>query len=167
MSIATLTTAQITVLEALASGQTLSSAAKSAAVSRQTIYTWLKSNPAFQSALDESKHQYSAFLRERLQLLANKALDRLEAILDNPVASPSVQLRASLAVLAQPEWNFPNPFGDLPAPDLTKLDTNSAVNPVQPEIPRKAPCPCGSGEKFKRCCGKDAPPVLHSTARAA
>jgi hypothetical protein len=26
-------------------------------------------------------------------------------------------------------------------------------------IPRNAPCTCGSGEKYKRCCGKDAPPV--------
>ena len=27
-------------------------------------------------------------------------------------------------------------------------------------IPRSAPCPCGSGNKYKRCCGKDAPAVL-------
>jgi hypothetical protein len=26
--------------------------------------------------------------------------------------------------------------------------------------PRNALCPCNSGHKFKRCCGKDAPPVL-------
>jgi hypothetical protein len=26
--------------------------------------------------------------------------------------------------------------------------------------PRNAPCPCNSGQKYKRCCGKDAPPVL-------
>jgi len=32
-------------------------------------------------------------------------------------------------------------------------------------IPRSAPCPCKSGEKYKRCCGKNAPPVL--TTRAA
>ena len=29
-----------------------------------------------------------------------------------------------------------------------------------PRIARNAPCPCGSGEKYKRCCGKSAPPVL-------
>lgn len=26
--------------------------------------------------------------------------------------------------------------------------------------PRNAPCPCGSGEKYKRCCGRNAPAVL-------
>jgi uncharacterized protein YecA (UPF0149 family) len=31
-------------------------------------------------------------------------------------------------------------------------------------IPRSAPCPCGSGEKYKRCCGKNAPPVLSTQA---
>jgi uncharacterized protein YecA (UPF0149 family) len=38
----------------------------------------------------------------------------------------------------------------------------------QPEktalIPRSAPCPCKSGEKYKRCCGKNAPPVLSRSA---
>jgi len=31
-------------------------------------------------------------------------------------------------------------------------------------IPRSAPCPCKSGEKYKRCCGKNAPPVLSRSA---
>jgi hypothetical protein len=31
----------------------------------------------------------------------------------------------------------------------------------QSNTPRNAPCPCGSGEKYKRCCGRHAPPVLH------
>jgi len=31
-------------------------------------------------------------------------------------------------------------------------------------IPRNAPCPCKSGAKYKRCCGKDAPPLLNMAA---
>ena len=27
---------------------------------------------------------------------------------------------------------------------------------------RNAPCPCNSGEKYKRCCGQDAAPLLHA-----
>ena len=30
--------------------------------------------------------------------------------------------------------------------------------------PRNAPCPCGSNEKYKRCCGKNAPPLLMTGA---
>jgi uncharacterized protein YecA (UPF0149 family) len=29
-----------------------------------------------------------------------------------------------------------------------------------PQRARNSPCPCGSGQKYKRCCGQDAPPVL-------
>jgi hypothetical protein len=31
-------------------------------------------------------------------------------------------------------------------------------------IPRNAHCPCNSGNKYKRCCGKNAPPVLGKAA---
>ncbi|MES1260434.1 MAG: SEC-C metal-binding domain-containing protein [Acidobacteriota bacterium] len=30
--------------------------------------------------------------------------------------------------------------------------------------PRNAPCPCGKGVKYKRCCGKDAPAVFGAAA---
>jgi len=35
------------------------------------------------------------------------------------------------------------------------------------QTPRSAPCPCKSGEKYKRCCGKNAPPVLSTPVRRA
>ncbi len=30
--------------------------------------------------------------------------------------------------------------------------------------PRNGPCPCGSGQKHKRCCGKNAPAVVTRAA---
>jgi hypothetical protein len=36
-----------------------------------------------------------------------------------------------------------------------------------PQIARNALCPCNSGEKYKRCCGKTAPPVLGQQPRKA
>jgi hypothetical protein len=36
--------------------------------------------------------------------------------------------------------------------------------PAQPgsfcKTPRNAQCPCGSGQKYKRCCGRNSPPLL-------
>jgi hypothetical protein len=32
--------------------------------------------------------------------------------------------------------------------------------PSIPQIGRNEPCPCGSGKKYKRCCGADAAPKL-------
>ncbi len=33
--------------------------------------------------------------------------------------------------------------------DIEMIDTTSTV----PKVGRNAPCPCGSGKKFKNCCG--------------
>ena len=45
-------------------------------------------------------------------------------------------------------------------------DQTSAQNEANPtpEHPRNAPCTCGSGLKYKRCCGVSAPPRLHVVA---
>jgi hypothetical protein len=40
-----------------------------------------------------------------------------------------------------------------------QADTNEP-NPGHALTPRNASCPCGSGRKYKRCCGLHAPPVL-------
>ena len=37
-------------------------------------------------------------------------------------------------------------------------------NPQQQEVGRNSPCPCGSGQKYKRCCGVNAPPILNHAA---
>jgi len=53
--------------------------------------------------------------------------------------------------------SFCNPVGQVPDLPSTK--------PAAPKMmPRNAPCPCGSGAKYKRCHGKDAPPVLNRAA---
>ncbi len=46
--------------------------------------------------------------------------------------------------------------------DLTKQTQSEA--PQASSIPRGAPCPCGSGAKYKRCCGTNAPAVLSAAA---
>ena len=33
------------------------------------------------------------------------------------------------------------------------------AQPEEPQTPRNSPCPCGSGVKYKRCCGVGAPAV--------
>jgi hypothetical protein len=30
------------------------------------------------------------------------------------------------------------------------------------KVGRNSPCPCGSGKKYKRCCGVSAPPILYA-----
>jgi hypothetical protein len=51
----------------------------------------------------------------------------------------------------------------LPPAQKPNVPLASICKPAPP-TPRNAPCPCHSGEKFKRCCGKSAPPVLGKAA---
>jgi hypothetical protein len=58
-------------------------------------------------------------------------------------------------------------------PEATEIPKADPIPPANEPItqqtqsepaatPRNAPCPCKSGQKYKRCCGKDAPAVLHA-----
>ncbi len=62
--------------------------------------------------------------------------------------------------LAAPIPGFPTP-----EPKSAPTAENDTTEPnAIPQTPRNAPCTCGSGVKFKRCCGTSAPPVLGRAA---
>lgn len=42
---------------------------------------------------------------------------------------------------------------------MTETSTNAA-----PQVGRNEPCPCGSGKKYKRCCGVGAAPKINTPA---
>jgi hypothetical protein len=46
--------------------------------------------------------------------------------------------------------------GSPPPPDPALPASDLAPKPFvrEPKIGRNAPCPCGSGKKYKKCCGK-------------
>jgi hypothetical protein len=47
-----------------------------------------------------------------------------------------------------------------PETPSTERSQSSESDPV--EIARNAPCPCNSGQKYKRCCGVNAPALRHA-----
>ena len=101
-----LTPSQIIVVQALATGATLTAAAKLASVSRPTIYRW-REDPVFNQALVYAKQEYAVTTQDRVQALTAKALTKLEEVLDNPKSSPSVILKAALAILNRKDWSLP------------------------------------------------------------
>ncbi len=70
------------------------------------------------------------------------------------------QQRASMAEL-DAMLDAPLPDGSPASGSFCKTDKL----PVQ--IARNSQCPCKSGEKYKRCCGKNAPAMLAPATRAA
>jgi len=84
-------------------------------------------------------------------------------LLTQPPAEFLEDLDAILAEYAAMGSNCKPPAA--PAPKLASICKPAPqAPPLTPQIPRSAPCPCKSGEKYKRCCGKNAPPVLGKAA---
>ena len=171
---ANLSPAQAQVIAALAQGRTVTAAAQDAGLHRNTIYNWLH-EPAFKTAADEAQREYVAILSDGMRDLAARAVETLRNLLDDPNTPPAVRLRTALAVLQRPHfpdrgWHLPERIedpreqqvvdglaeikADYDAMRMTDAIQASAVG--QP-IARCAPCPCGSGLKYKRCCGAASP----------
>ena len=49
-----------------------------------------------------------------------------------------------------------------PLPEEAKTPVAEQTRSEPAGTPRNAPCPCGSRQKFKRCCGRSAPGALHA-----
>jgi hypothetical protein len=167
---------QAQVVAALAQGRTITTTAAEANIHRNTIHNWLH-EPPFKTAVEEAQREYAATLSDTMRDLAARALETLRNVLDDPKASPSVRLKAALAILERP--HFPNPGWHLPeriesrreqqvVNNLAEIEADyrsmRAAEPIQADaikanapIARSAPCPCGSAIKYKRCCGAASP----------
>src|SRR5882724_401691 len=170
ISDAGLSPVQAQVIEALAQGQSVSAAPEKAGLHRTTIHHWIRNQPQFKAAVQTAQSEYAAEVNDSINELAAHALLTLHDLLRDPATPPAVRLKTALAILQRP--HAPNPGWNLPAPvELEPAETNrdatpiaTATEPVTPptqppapvSIARCAPCPCGSGRKYKRCCGAGA-----------
>ena len=124
-------------------------------------------------------------LNELIQELVPEAIEVLRTILHNEAASPSVHLRAALAVLkfasaAEPQTEpTPTPAPQPQSAELAQLRTtvqkienvhkSAQQQPIRrPAEPgRNSQCPCSSGLKYKRCCANKPAPALAPTTAVA
>ena len=131
-----------------------------------------------QKSVDRARSQAHRLLHKctaELRKLQTERIFRCQYF-DNPADTIDLGLcdvravRKSLDALAVDEPR-PQIAVDEPAtpPASSSCKTQSSfckttVSPqtAAPQTPRNAPCPCKSGDKYKRCCGKDAPAVLHA-----
>jgi SEC-C motif len=176
---ATVSPAQAQVIAALAQGRTITDAAHDAGLHRTTIHHWFRTEPVFTTAFRQAQREYVETLQDGMRDLAARAVETLRDLLDDPKTPPAVRLRTALAILQRP--HFPNPGWHLPeriespreqqvvdglaeikadydAMRMTETIGANAVEQVsgvpKSQTARNAPCPCGSGNKYKRCCGR-------------
>jgi hypothetical protein len=88
------------------------------------------------------------------QVLNDLEADRRAMVIESQISKMVVE--AAIAEAAAPSPAEQN--------GTVRNTSEQETEPAAPAIPRSAPCPCGSGEKYKRCCGRAAPPVLSRAA---
>ena len=95
----TLAAKQIAVIEALASGASVTDAAKRAGVDRTTIYQWRKTSREFDNQLALARRECADTRRTRPRELADDALRIVRETMTGPEISPAVRLKAAVSVL--------------------------------------------------------------------
>jgi hypothetical protein len=69
-------------------------------------------------------------------------------------------LKTALAEMeAEGGWDWDDDEDDLfdePDEDESRLSVTAPIRNIAPRVGRNDPCPCGSGKKFKKCCGRSA-----------
>jgi hypothetical protein len=91
--------------------------------------------------------------------IAIKQAMAMDALMKKDLEQRQRQLTENAAQSAQ---TVRGPSCAIPENNSAKQTQSQPVRTAS--IPRSAPCPCKSGEKYKRCCGKNAPPVLFGAA---
>jgi hypothetical protein len=139
-----LTAPQHQVLSLLAAGGTILAAADTVGVHRNTVHNWRRGSAPFRSALHALAYEQTIEFRDEIHSLAPLAIDALRNTLTSSDTSPSLRLRAALAVLKhvttphaletapEPEILVP------PAPEPEKIVHNSAQAepPAEPAFER-------------------------------
>jgi hypothetical protein len=173
----TLTPQQHQVISLLADGHSIIGAAAAAGISRNTIRNWRRCVPAFARELEFATREQALAWHEQALLLALIATKTISDILNDPEASPALRLRAAITILKMAADPQPKPLRAMPTAaaemeaahgELLAFRANSTspehqipaqsctTTPIRlaPEPGRNSPCPCGSGQKYKRCCSQ-------------
>lgn len=91
---------------------------------------------------------------EKIQLAIDRARAQAHRILHRSTAE--LRKLQSERTTQPPQ---PEEVSRLEMTKRTQSDSQKRTH-FEPATARNAECPCGSGQKYKRCCGRDAPPLL-------
>ncbi len=91
-----LTPAQLSAINLLATGATITAAAESANVARQTVSEWMNHDPVFQASLNLRRAELWSEQCDRYRAMLPKALDTIEEALN--IGGPDA-LKAALTII--------------------------------------------------------------------
>jgi transposase-like protein len=122
----TLTPKQIQVIEALASGASVSEAAKRAGVNRSTVYLWRRDSRDFEARLTLARRECADNMRARLRKLEDDAIKTIRETLRGRDIPPGVRREAALSVL-QSLAVMDESTGDAATLEESRTDPNRPV----------------------------------------
>ena len=105
--------------------------------------------------LNEYKNEAYTYFQELVGMIRSQLCSRLFRTATNMVAIENVKTMLARQAVAQGPGDLSPTGGPGATPgkkevSLPKVATKRAA----PKVGRNDPCPCGSGKKFKRCCGR-------------
>ncbi len=166
-----LTVKQLEVVKALSSGLSATTAADVAGLHRTTIHHWCRTIPEFRDALEVAKQARIDIVYDEMNALVSPSIDILRHIIEDESVSPALRIRTALAILkfvATPAKSATrkqqDPEAEIHHNSSPEEQVEESAEAQPPQTPRNATCPCGSQLKYKRCCGRNAPPVLSQAA---
>ncbi len=111
--------------------------------------------PAQAAPATPPKPTGSSFCKPPQSAPATPAKPTTSSFCNPPQSTPATPEKPTTSSFCKPPQS---------APATPAKPTTSSFCKTPAATPRNAPCPCGSGAKYNRCCGKNAPPVLNLAA---
>ena len=99
-SLPPLTPPQDHVLALISAGSTISDAAQSAGVHRNTVHNWINSAPHFRLALTRARESKALFWQDESERLAAAAIDTIRSLMTEASTPAGVRLKAAQSILA-------------------------------------------------------------------
>jgi DNA-binding phage protein len=96
-------------LESLAGSKSITATAKSAGVSRTTIYCWLQKDPNFRATYNQWRDQLCQSSQSRLLMLSDKAVDAVEKAPEAGDARTALVLLKGMGMIAPPQIGQTDP----------------------------------------------------------
>ena len=113
-----------------------------------------------ESAYGRGKTHHEQYLRDWLEFYAPDEIAERQARWKREDAARASRQRQSsarddtgLLLKTQPTSSPDTQTRSQPQETDVRPSVPKATSPARPTVGRNAPCPCGSGKKFKKCCG--------------
>ena len=133
------------------------------------LRAYAQSDPVI--AYKQEGYQMFEEMVERIQRMTVTRLLKTEWVFEKPQVPEAGEMMATAPQADEPKTEEkpaqkPAPVSapaqeEKPIVDMSKLQTNLSTGSQQPvkakaKVGPNEPCPCGSGKKYKKCCGKNA-----------